>query len=125
MEDSYLENEKTEYYSESDNRGFTVGLILCISIVASVFMLICNVMLSLSIILRNSSIQELADLKNTDTEDKNEKSLLTIISTLTHENVIEYLSSNLDFLLDNNIKDWTLGKYWEQMEIEEFNFLTP
>lgn len=82
-----------------------------------------DIMLCLCIVLRNSSSQEITDLKNTDKE--NEKSLLTSISTLTNENMVEYLSSNLDFLLDNNLKSWTLQKYWEDMEMEEFIFLTP
>ena len=84
-----------------------------------------DVMLCLCIVLRNSSSQEIADLKNTNTENENEKSLLTSISTLTNENMVEYLSSNIDFLLDNNLKSWTLQKYWDDMEMEEFNFLTP
>ena len=84
-----------------------------------------DVILCLCIVLRNSSSQEIADLKNTNTENENEKSLLTSISTLTNENMVEYLSSNLDFLLDNNLKSWTLQKYWDDMEMEEFNFLTP
>ena len=83
-----------------------------------------DVILCLCIVLRNSSSQEIADLKNTNTENENEKSLLTSISTLTNENMVEYLSSNLDFLLDNNLKSWTLQKYWDDMEMEEFNFLT-
>jgi len=84
-----------------------------------------DVMLCLCIILRTSTPQEMADLKNTDTENENEKSLLTSISTLTNENMVEYLSSNLDFLLDNNLKNWTLQKYWNDMEMEDFNFLAP
>lgn len=86
-----------------------------------------DVMICLGIILRNSSNQEMSQLRENN-QDEDNKSLLTSISSISSwENIIEYLSSNLDFFLNkkDDLKNQVLKNYENEMTMEEFNFLVP
>ena len=87
-----------------------------------------DMIVCLGIILRNSSHQEISQLTEDNQDEDNNKSLLTKIPSITSwENIIEYLLSNFDFLLDNkdDLKSQVLSKYENEIKMEEFNFLVP
>lgn len=86
-----------------------------------------DVIICLGIILRNSTNQEISQLTE-DNQNEENKSLLTSISSISSwENIIEYLSSNLDFFLNkkDDLKNQVLKNYENEISMEEFNFLVP